>query len=45
MPQTENEFNNFNDIMFDKFNRSGYLKQYNQYYLFQLFNENENLPF
>ena len=45
MPRTENEFNNFNDIMFDKFNRAGYLKQYNQYYLFQLFNENENLPF
>jgi hypothetical protein len=31
--------------MFDKFNRSGYLKQYNQYYLFQQFNENEDLPF
>jgi len=43
MPQTENEY--FTDIVRDKFNRTGYLKQYNQYYIFQPFNENENVPY
>ena len=44
MPKTENDFNNFKDTLYDKFNRPGYLIQKNKYYIFQLFNENENLP-
>ena len=44
MPQTENEFNNFSDIIKDKYNRPGYLRQFNEYYVFQPFNENENVP-
>lgn len=44
MPKTENEFNNFTDIVKDKYNRPGYLRQFNQYYVFQPFNENENVP-
>ena len=34
MPQTENEFNNFSDIIKDKYNRPGYLRQFNEYYVF-----------
>ena len=45
MPKTENEFNNFTDIIKDKFNRTGYLKQFNQYYIFQPFDENEDVPY
>jgi len=44
LPSTENEFNNFKDIIYDKFNRSGYLIHRDKYYIFQPFNENENLP-
>lgn len=44
MPKTENEFNNFTDIIKDKYNRAGYLKQFNEYYVFQPFDENENVP-
>jgi superfamily II DNA or RNA helicase len=44
MLKTENDFNNFKDIVYDKFNRQGYLIQRNKYYIFQPFNENENLP-
>lgn len=44
MPESENEFNNFNNIIKDKYNRSGYLRQFNEYYVFQPFDENENVP-
>ena len=44
MPITENDFNNFKDTIYDKFNRSGYLIQRNKYYIFQPFNELETLP-
>tara|TARA_B110000977_G_scaffold154054_1_gene195753 strand:- start:6243 stop:9590 length:3348 start_codon:yes stop_codon:yes gene_type:complete len=44
MPVSENEFNNFIDILRDKYNRPGYLRQFNEYYVFQPFNENENVP-
>jgi len=44
MPVSENEFNNFSDIIRDKYNRPGYLRQFNEYYVFQPFNENENVP-
>ena len=44
MPKTENEFNNFKDTVFDKYNRSGHLIQRGKYYLFQPFDENEDVP-
>jgi hypothetical protein len=39
-----NDFNNFKDTIYDKFNRPGYLIQRKKYYIFQPFNENETLP-
>ena len=42
MPQSENDFNNFNDIIYNKFNEPGYIIQRNKYYIFQSFNQNEN---
>jgi hypothetical protein len=44
MPKSENDFNNFKDTVFDKYNRPGYLIQREKYYLFQPFNENEDVP-
>ena len=44
MPKTENDFNNFKDIIYDKFNRQGYLIKRKKHYIFQPFNENEKLP-
>nr|QFG74271.1 MAG: type III restriction enzyme, res subunit [Megaviridae environmental sample] len=44
MPESENDFNNFKDTIFDKFNRIGYLIRRNKYYIFQPFDENEDLP-
>lgn len=41
MPETENEFNNFKNTIYDKFNRPGYLIQRNGYYIFQPFNMKE----
>ena len=43
MPITENDFNNYNDILYDKYNRSGYLILRGKYYIFQPFNENEDV--
>ena len=45
MPRTQNDFNNFNDIVFDKFNEQGYIILRDKYYLFQPFDENEDVPF
>jgi hypothetical protein len=44
MPKSENDFNNFKDTISDKYNRPGYIIQRGKYYLFQPFNENENVP-
>jgi len=44
IPVTENDFNNFHDMIRDKYNRVGYLIYRNDYYIFQPFDENENLP-
>jgi hypothetical protein len=44
IPRSENEFNNYKDTVFDKYNRPGYLIQRNKYYLFQPFDENEEVP-
>lgn len=44
IPITENDFNNFRDTVFDKFNRAGYLVYINKYYIFQPFDQNEDVP-
>lgn len=44
MPKTENDFNNFKDTIFDKYNRSGYIIQRGKYYIFQPFDENVDVP-
>lgn len=44
IPITGNDFNNFKDTITDKFNRPGYLIYRNRYYIFQPFDENEELP-
>jgi DNA polymerase III delta prime subunit len=43
MPKNENDFNTFNDTIYDKYNRSGYIIQRGKYYIFQPFNENEDV--
>ncbi len=44
MPKTENDYNNFKDTIYDKFNRPGYIIQRGKYYIFQPFDDNENIP-
>ncbi len=44
IPVTENDFNNFKDIIYDKTYRAGYLIYLDGYYLYQPFDENENAP-
>ncbi len=44
MPKTENDFNNFKDTIYDKFNRPGYIIQRGSYYIFQPFDDNEDIP-
>ena len=43
MPKTENDFNNYKDNIHDKYNRPGYLIQRGDYFIFQPFNENEDV--
>ena len=43
MPKTENDFNIFKDTLYDKYNKSGYLIQRDKYYIFQPFNDNEDI--
>ena len=43
-PMTENDFNNFKNTIYDKFNRQGYLIYIDKYYIFQPFDQNENVP-
>ena len=43
MPKNENDFNNFKDTIYDKYNRDGYLIQRDKYYIFQPFDENEDV--
>jgi hypothetical protein len=43
IPETENDFNNFKDIIIDKYSRQGYLIYRNKYYIFQPFEQNENI--
>lgn len=44
IPITGNDFNNFHDTITDKYNRPGYLIYRERYYIFQPFDENEELP-
>ena len=44
IPKTENDYNNFKDTIYDKFNRSGYIIQRGKYYIFQPFDNNESIP-
>ena len=44
MPKSENDFNNFTDNVYDKYNKSGYLIQRGKYYIYQPFNEKEKVP-
>ena len=44
MPKNENDFNNFRDTIFDKYNHTGYLIQRGKYYIFQPFGEFEDVP-
>jgi len=41
---TENDFNTFSDIIIDKNNTQGYLIYRDKYYIFQPFDQNENIP-
>ena len=43
IPKTENDFNNYKDTIYDKYNRPGYLIQRKKYFIFQPFNENEDV--
>jgi DNA polymerase III delta prime subunit len=44
IPITENDFNNYKDVLVDKSYRAGYLIYLDGYYLFQPFDEKENVP-
>ena len=44
MPRNESDFNNFKDTIFDKYNNTGYLIQRGKYYIFQPFDEFEDVP-
>jgi hypothetical protein len=44
IPITENDINSFTDTIIDKNNRSGYLIFVDKYYIFQPFDQNEDVP-
>lgn len=44
IPITENDFNNFRDTIEDKYHRQGYLIYRGKFYIFQPFEQNENIP-
>ena len=44
LPVTENDFNSFKDTIIDKNNRPGYLIYRDKYYIFQPFDQNEDVP-
>lgn len=44
IPMTENDFISFKDTVIDKYNRQGYLIYVGIYYIFQPFDQNENVP-
>ncbi len=44
IPLSENDFNNFSDTIYDKFNIPGYLIYRDKFYIFQPFDQNEDVP-
>lgn len=44
IPETQNDFNNFSDIIYDKYNRSGYIIYINKYYIYQPFDMTKTTP-
>jgi len=44
MPRTENDYNNFKDTIYDKYNRPGYMIQRGKYYIYQPFDNSEEIP-
>jgi hypothetical protein len=44
IPTNENDFNNYKDIIRDKYNRQGYLIYIKKYYIFQPFDQHEYIP-
>jgi superfamily II DNA or RNA helicase len=44
IPITENDFNNFKDTIYDKYNRPGYLIYVNNFYIFQPLDQNTDVP-
>ena len=44
IPTTENDFNNFADTVYDKYNRPGYIIYVSKYYIFQPFDQPHNVP-
>ncbi len=44
LPITEDEFNKFTDVIYDRYNIPGYLIYRNVYYIFQPLNQPENVP-
>lgn len=44
IPMTENDFNTYKDTIIDKHNRPGYIIYVDKYYIFQPFDQNEDIP-
>lgn len=44
IPSSENDFNNYKDTIIDKNNRAGYLIYAGKFYIFQPFDQNEDVP-
>lgn len=44
IPITENEFNNFKDTLYDKYNVPGYLIYRHTFYIFQPFDQKQDVP-
>lgn len=44
IPVTENDFNKFADTVYDKYNRPGYILYVSKYYVFQPFDQPQNVP-
>ena len=44
IPESENDFNNFSDTIYDKYNIPGYLIYRGKFYIFQPYKEDDNVP-
>ena len=43
IPKSENDYNNYKDNIYDKYNKIGYIIQRNKYYIFQPFDDNQDI--